>query len=80
MGQMKNISIILQNKYPDAKDHDKIFTEFMVWLNDDEKNMMFVTSYRPGVYLDLCNNIDITLEDVFEYWMDNVRDDSNNTE
>ena len=69
---MKSILIELQNRYPNDADYGAILKEFTEWLHDDEVNKLFATSFRPGVYFDLKNNEQVSLEYVIEYWLDNV--------
>ena len=73
MGTMKSIMTVLQNYFPKEDDYDKLFIEFYEWLNDEKRNMMFVVTNKPGIYLDLCNNKAIHVDEVAEYWCKHIK-------
>lgn len=73
MGQIKNLDIVFRNYFPNEDDYDSLFHEFYEWLNDDEKNMMFVPSVSNNTYLDLCNNEKIDVSEVCSYWCKHIK-------
>lgn len=73
MGQLKAIDIIFRNYFPDEEDYDSLFHQFYEWLNDDEKNMMFIPARKEGYYYDLCNDETISLDNVCEYWVRHIK-------
>lgn len=80
MGVFKNILIELQNRYPNDADYGMIFRKFTTWLHDKEENKVFDVSFKPGTYTNLKTNRLVTVEEVLEYWLDNVHDNNNTKE
>lgn len=70
MGQFKNIFVELQNYFPEEDDYDKLFHEFYEWLNESD---MFVPSNKIGIYLDLCNNEQIAIDQVCAWWCRHIK-------
>jgi len=68
MSVMNSIDLVFQEEFPDQEDHDSLFHQFYEWLNDDDKNMMFMSSHDIGFYYDLCNDERVTIEYVCRFW------------
>jgi len=68
MGVFNSIDLVLQNEFPDNNNHAELLNEFYAWLDNEEKNMIFVYSDKPGILLDLCNSEAISISSCLEYW------------
>ncbi len=80
MGVFKNLDIVLKNEFPDEEDYDSLFYQFYEWLNDDEKNMIFIPARKDGYYYDLCNDETVTINTVCEYWCQHIKKGMHNGE
>jgi len=81
MGVLNSLDIVFKNYFPDEENYDSLFHQFYEWLNDDEKNMMFVPAAgNMGFYLDLCNTTTIDISAICEYWCEHIKLDIHNGE
>ena len=80
MGVMKSILIELQNHFPEENDYNKLFFEFSKWLDDHDKNQIYVESAIPGIYLDLCNSSKVNIDQICDYWCQHIKKGIHNGE
>lgn len=71
MAVLNSLIIVFQNYFPDEEDYDSLFHQFYEWLNDDDKNMIFVPIH--GRWMDLCNSQEVSIDEVCQYWCEHIK-------